>query len=64
MAKKAKTFDEILASNPDNWEEDTLSLEIAQEISSAEIVEEFEEMDRQRATDWSDLAHQVVGRES
>lgn len=63
MNDEQRTFDEILASNPDTWAEDTLSMEVAKELASQGIVEELDELDRQRATDWSDLAHQVVGRE-
>lgn len=58
------TFDEILNSDPSTWEEDTLIKEISSEIDYPRLHEEFEELDRQRAREWTELANKVVGCEN
>lgn len=57
------TFDEILNSDSSTWEEDDLIKQISSEIDYQRLHEEFKELDRQRAKEWSELANKVVGCE-
>lgn len=57
------TFDEILNSDSSTWEEDALIKEISSEIDYPGLHEEFEELDRQRVREWTELANKVVGCE-
>jgi hypothetical protein len=57
------SFDEILNLDSSSLEEDTFIKEISSEIDYEKLREEFEELDKQRARDWSELSNKIVGSE-
>jgi hypothetical protein len=56
-------LDQLLSSDMSSWKKDDFTRKVAAQMDRKAIAKKIETYEQERAADWANLAHQVVGRE-